>query len=552
MKTEPKPDEICIGLSLEGDVLRLAALGRRGRNIHVLDLASMTIPVMHAIPQEKEAAPASDDFDDFESENEAAGPDYTPVQEFLQGHYLQRASLAISLGEPYIRTFLTAREPKESAGKTVKRILAEAQHHYNVELSRDMVAWQPTGGTSIVAAARVESTPLLEVFAQPLGTQRRPTRINLVTSNDVALVNLVRVHFRVQESEIVHVINVGRDETRLLIMRGGELRFIAPTIQQGASDRDFITMLNNRIELAAENAGYPKADTVVLAGFAEEIGLKDEILVNNPHVVFHSLSRLRVQHGSDEAILRDIGHYSAPISVAWEKLQPKSPHFLRLTLVPRHILDEQKSLKLAWHGFLLLAVLFVATTALTVLGLQRQSRITSLSSALEYEKRQVSEQRAIVDQITTLEQRSAAITTATNTLDTLLLNSEQWGETLDTLAKATGALRNIWVSEFKPDPEGGMTMVGYSMTRASVPAFSNLVGTSTLREVSVQEIGKRKVYRYDLNLAQVDAYPNSGSPAAAWHDSVGVALGDVAKRFGATTSGAKADKTAPKAKKGKK
>lgn len=549
MTKPPKPDQVCIGLSIEGDVLRLATVGREGRNIRVLDLASMTLPALQAVPASTDtgdsSAGSTDPFDGFDTDDAAEGPDFSSVREFLHGHYVQGASLAISMGEPYIRTFLTTREAKESAAKVLKRILEEAQHTLNVELTRDMVAWQPTGPTSIVAAARVEATPLLEVFAEPQGVQRRPTRINLVTSNDVALMNLVRVHFRFNDEEVVHVINVGRDETKLMIMRGGELRFIAPMIQQGAADRDFVTMLNNRIELAAENAGYPKADTVVLAGFAEEIGLKEEILVNNPHVVFHSLSRLRVQHGEDETILRELRHYSVPISVAWEMLQPKSPHFLRITLIPRHIRDEQKSFRLAWHGYLLLLLLFVSTVAMTVMILDRQSRIRTEGDALRYEQRQVAEQKAIVDQITALETRSAAITTATNTLDTLLLNGERWSETLDTLAKATSTLGNIWISEMKPEKEGGMTVIGYSLTRASVPAISHRIGTTTLREISVQEIGQKKLFRYDINLQLEDRYPSAGSPAAVWHDSVTVALGDVSTRFGTV----KKEKPEPKGKK---
>ncbi len=560
MKKAPKPDEVCIGLSIEGDMLRLATVGREGRNLRVMDLATMTLPAMQAVHQSAgEPAAGSggsaDPFDGFDTDESGGSNDevdVSTIREFMHGHYVQGASLAVSMGEPYIRTFLTTREAKESSSKILKRILAEAQHTLNVELTRDMVAWQPTGPTTIVAAARVEATPLLEVFALPQGVQRRPTRINLVTSNDIALINLVRVHYRFNESEIVHVINVGKDETKLLIMRGGELRFIAPTIQQGATDRDFVTMLNNRIELAAENAGYPKADTVVLGGFAEEIGLKDEILVNNPNVVFHSMSRLRVQHGDDETILRELRHYSAPISTAWEMLQPKSPHFLRIALIPAHIRDEQKSLKLAWHGYLLLLALFVATVALTVLGLQRQAQIETEGEALRYEQRQVAEQKAIVEQITALETRSASITAATNTLDTLLMNSERWSETLDTLAKGTSGLGNLWISEMKPEKDGGLTVVGYSLTRASVPALSHRIGTTTLREISVQEIGSKKLFRYDINLALEDHYPSAGTPAAIWHDSVTVALGDVKTRFGTVTKTDAKTKTKAKGKNAKK
>jgi hypothetical protein len=50
MTKQPKPDQVCIGLSIEGDLLRLATVGREGRNIRVLDLACMTLPTLQTVP----------------------------------------------------------------------------------------------------------------------------------------------------------------------------------------------------------------------------------------------------------------------------------------------------------------------------------------------------------------------------------------------------------------------------------------------------------------------------------------------------------------------
>jgi Tfp pilus assembly protein PilN len=540
MTNPSKPDAICIGLSLEGDQLRFAAVGREGKSLRILNLASMTVPVAQYVHKtEEDTGTSSNPFEKVEA-NDGEEVDYSSVREFLQNHFIGGASLAVSLGEPNIRTFLMPSEPKDTPARIVKRILNDVQHSLNVELSRDMVAYEVTGKTGIVAAARLEVSPFLEVYAMPLGNSKRGARINFVTSNDVALVNIVRAHFRFPDREVVHVINVCKDETRLYILQGQDLKFIAPAVQQGANDRDFVTMLNNRIELAAENAGYPKADAIVLCGYAEEIGLKEELLANNPGVVFHSLSHLRLSHGNDEAIQRDMRHYLVPISIAWEKLQPSNEHFYHINLIPSRIREEQKKLKLAWHGFVLLTVLFAATAGLTFLGLQKQEQIQMLSSALDYEKKQVREQQAIVDQITALENKSASIIAATNTLDTLLQNSEKWSETLDTLATGVGALNNLWISEMKPDNEGNITVSGYSMTRASVPKLSHVVGNTHMREISVQEIGKSKVFKYDISLSVPDLYPYSGSPAATWHDSVKTTLGDVSTRF--TAEQAKRDK----------
>ncbi|MDH7516100.1 MAG: hypothetical protein QHI48_09525 [Bacteroidota bacterium] len=551
MKTEHVSGKVCIGLSVEGDLLRLAAVQRVGKSLRVLDLASTAVPVLHRVPQEAGEATGTNPFEKIDlSETEEV--DYTGIKDFLAAHYIPGASLAVGFGDHKIRTFLVPCDPKDSPTKILDKILSEVQHALNVELGRDRVSYERIGKSTVLSCVRVENCPLLEVFAMPLGTARRGARIDFVTANDVALVNLVRVHFRSRDNTIVHVVHVGKEETRLYILRGHDLVYIAPPVQQGANDRDYVTMLNNRLELAAENAGYPNADVVVLSGFAEEIGLKEEILANHPNVVFHSLSRLRISHGSNEALAKEIHHYPIPLSIAWEKLEPKNPHFYHINLLPHRIREEQKRLKLAWHGYLLLLLLFAATVGLTLLGLQKQEEINTLAEQLAYDRKQVEEQREIVQMITDLENRSAALVAATNTLDTLLMNAEKYSETLDTLALAAGRLQNLWVNEMKPDQDGSIAITGFSLTRPSVPSFSDAVGKTNMREISVQQIGSRKVYRFDVALTVPDMYPSSGSHAAAWHDTIRATLGDVTVRFGTADADKKVKVGAKEKKKGKK
>ena len=58
MSATPKLDQVCIGISIEGDLLRLAAVGRQGTTLRILDLASMPIPILQKVMLEKDE-PAS-------------------------------------------------------------------------------------------------------------------------------------------------------------------------------------------------------------------------------------------------------------------------------------------------------------------------------------------------------------------------------------------------------------------------------------------------------------------------------------------------------------
>lgn len=536
MSTSVRPQQICIGLSIEGAMLRLAVLGRTGNRLNVLDLASMPLPVKQFAggSLDEEEQKSDNPFEDtaappMEAEGETESDiDLESIREFVATHYLPRASISLGFEVPYVRTLLLPVDKKDTPSKIRTKVVDEVGKSLNLELAKHAISLTKASDKQVLAIARVEEPPLIDICASPQGGERRAPRINFVISNEVALINLVRVHFRAEPEDLVHVIHVDDDVTHFFVMRGHDIEYIAPSIQQGAHDAHLVSTLYNRIELTAESAGYLNPDRVVLSGKAEEIGLKEEILENNPEVVFHSLKKLRVGHSDDKDILRDMNNYLVPISLAWQELQPRNEHFYRVDVLPAKVREEQKRFKLAWHGYLLLLLLFVAVTALTVMGLQRQAEIGTLSSALAFDRKQIEEQRIIVDQINELDQRSTAIRTATTTLDTLLVNSELWTETLDTLAVSAGGLRDTWVSELKMDQSGAMTVTGYSLKRSSIPTFSDAIGTTTLREITVQEIGEAKVFRYDIFLKPDSLYPYSNSRAAHWHDSVSTALGNMA------------------------
>ncbi|GEM_PF-1302484 len=518
-------------------MLRLAALGRTGNRLSVLDLASMPLPVKQFAggSLDEEEQKSDNPFDDSaaaapETEGDAdSNLDLGSIREFVATHYLPGASISLGFEVPYVRTFLLPVDKKDTPSKIRTKVVEEVGKSLNLELAKHAVSLTKASDKQVLAIARVEEPPLIDICASPQGGDRRAPRINFVTSNEIALINLVRVHFRAEPEDLVHVIHVDDDVTHFFVMRGHDIEYIAPSIQQGAHDAHLVSTLYNRIELTAESAGYLNPDRVVLSGKAEEIGLKEEILENNPEVVFHSLKKLRVGHSDDKDILRDMNNYLVPISLAWQELQPRNEHFYRVDVLPAKVREEQKRFKLAWHGYLLLLLLFVIVTVLTVMGLQRQAEIGTLSSALAFDRKQIEEQRIIVDQINELETRSTAIRNATTTLDTLLLNSELWTETLDTLAVSAGALRDTWVSEMKMDQDGAITVTGYSMKRSSIPTFSDAIGTTMLREITVQEIGEAKVFRYDVRLQPDSLYPYSNSRAARWHDSVSTALGSMAE-----------------------
>ena len=44
MSAQQKPSEVCIGLSIEGDLLKLATVGRFGQKLNVMSVDTLELP----------------------------------------------------------------------------------------------------------------------------------------------------------------------------------------------------------------------------------------------------------------------------------------------------------------------------------------------------------------------------------------------------------------------------------------------------------------------------------------------------------------------------
>jgi hypothetical protein len=526
-----KFDELCTGISVEDDVIRLAIVGRMKDVIYLQHVAQMPIPKLHAAAPA--AVPGEGEENAFTS-SETEGTDEVrneAIRSFLETNMISKTGLAVGVGEPFIRLFILQVDKKSKTKDLLKKIAVELDQAHALKQLRNAVDFVPLTKTATLAAVRLEHSPLLELFALPHYNHKHPTRIEFVTSNELALINLVRVHFRFRPDEVVHIIHVERDKTLLFILIGGDLKAVIPAIQQGAANTNAPTVLHDRIELAVENAGFGKADSVVLSGAAEKLGLRGEILLSNPDVVFHSLNNLRLTHSLNLSEKEDLADYTVPISLAWQKIQPDNERFHRINLVPHNIREKQRKLRLGWHGLLLLLVLFSLTTYVTVDILKNSKKLQTVKRRANIEQKQIAAQKVIVDKIYAIENKSTDIINSTNLLDTLLYDTEQWSQILDTLATGAGSPQRLWLSEMKPEKAGGEQLIGFALERPQIPLFTGHIGLGTLRELSVQIIGQRKVFRFDIKRDLEHKHPYRGSPIAAWHDSVTVILGDVSTRF---------------------
>ncbi|MDT8323805.1 MAG: hypothetical protein RRA94_06830, partial [Bacteroidota bacterium] len=151
MSTPVRPQQICIGLSIEGAMLRLAVVGRTGLKLNVMDLASMPLPVKQFTAGLEDGGEAAgggskdnpfDDVGTAESETTSGeNIDFSSIREFLSTHFQPRATFSLGFEVPHLRTLLLPVDKKDTPAKIRTKVVEEVQNSLNVELDKRALAF---------------------------------------------------------------------------------------------------------------------------------------------------------------------------------------------------------------------------------------------------------------------------------------------------------------------------------------------------------------------------------------------------------------------------
>jgi hypothetical protein len=120
-------------------------------------------------------------------------------------------------------------------------------------------------------------------------------------------------------------------------------------------------VINSKIALALDSAQIAEPDEIVLTGDWASRELCDYMNTQNISVQVKLLHfpNLTIAHTGDNELNEEvISPYALAIAVAYKALNYDNPVFSKCNFLPAKLLEEQKELKVVWHGFIVLTLIF--------------------------------------------------------------------------------------------------------------------------------------------------------------------------------------------------
>ncbi|HLB00013.1 MAG TPA: hypothetical protein VJO14_01380 [Bacteroidota bacterium] len=507
-----------IGLYADGYELKLAKLSLRQGHVVIDELQSTTLA--QKIEEKRSAAAveltqlneAPDTFalpTSAEADAEGAANNNSILLSLLSKYPTSGYVLGYAISEPSIYYHQVESDFGMKGKKLKRRVADELRMVRPVEPTLDSIDFFHGSDKGLMCVVREEGMTMLRLLEEvkPFLGKRLP-RIALIEDSDVALLNLARSNYAFNPDDITAIVYIGVEFTRLIFMRGSEFLHFAPILGEGYDSPNVQNTVYSRLLLEQDNMGIARIDRVLLAGECGRIGF-DSFLreqLSDVEVQYMRTQQLNTSALPPEA-QDQVPEYAVPIATAWKILDENKKSFYPLNLLPDDVREGQKTFKLAWHGYALLALIFIASFLFTSRYGAQKGELGLKNSTLTQLAANVAENEKIKVQINGLNEQIARYNTALAIYDSLVPGAERWNRMVATLTKGVADIGSLWITEMMGMPDGTTSISGYSMSRNRIPRIAALFENATLSRVEVKEIREKSpaVYNFTINVPPQEA-----------------------------------------------
>ncbi len=506
MKKNPK---FSYGIAEDGATIRLAGLARDAvmMRLERLDMVEMDSP-LYRLQESLEDLMGPDWEDNQLSNGEVQLNDLdsdfskfkaAPWERMFASVTLQKGVLAVNVNEESL-----VRGYDVPANKAAEKAFARSQLDSRQFKKKD---WQTSrfevGGESIFMLHKGPNK-LLDLISSYGRRHRKNYYYQLADANDIALSDLYRV-YNLGDDERVVLVFLGREFRKAYLFDHGKLlEVFALNITQEFLEPELVF---SRLSLVLDSSQQADPDKYVICGdLASEAMVEHFNLRNSGSTALLDYPMLMVEEAESRGYSPVIlAQYALPIALALKAIHTEVENFTPSNFLPGPLLEAQKPFKIAWHGFLIMFLIF-AVTFLGTIGLLRglEKHEKTRKEVHEYQRellRLQDETRGLAEiqqEIELLGENLAAVTQ-------ILRGKNSWSQVFSILNSVFKSRPYSWLTNFKQ--EGGrLRLNGITINRANVIAFADVLPQSRIEKVTSSQIRGRTVWAFEItsNLPVVD------------------------------------------------
>lgn len=504
MKKHPKQ---AFGIFHDGLALRMVHLVRDGSDVYLqaVDHAdldkywykTLDEPIETGVDLDtKEISVSVDDAIDMEVLDSDYASEYQvqPGDRMLNAFELSRGVIAINVYEDNILKDAPGIIDKKGVNRFIKTKVplkeqkAGDYHSSIVEIGGVKRHWLHHG-----------TNHLLEMLQEHSRNNRRKLFFQLADANDIAITDYFVHAYRDELEGRVMLVYLGQEYRKAFVFEQGKWQeTLKLQITQNIPDEEIIT---SKLVLAIDSAGISEPQRIILCGDLASSTLVEfmtsqfnsvQIELFNFHNIILSAATAEVED------TRSLSKYAISIALAYKALFMEENGFSPSNFLPSKIIEGQKEFKIAWHGLLILLLIFASVILATNAFLKQNQTLgneqrlkTELNLTLKQKQAEADKINEILSDMERLDKNLEA-------LGTLLSGKNYWTELLDIINTSFRAHPTSWLTNLKQEKEM-LFISGVSSKRDNVIAFANELPGSRIHKVAHTTIRNHDIWSFELS-----------------------------------------------------
>lgn len=506
MKKHPKQ---AFGIFHDGLAVRMVQLTREGKEVYLQSVDHTELdrywykildePSLSAVDAKtkEERSPAKNDIqiDEFD-------PDYVtnyqlqPSERMLASFDLRHGVIALNVYDDNILKDNFGAVSKAEISQFVKSKVPSKQLRTGdwqsaiVSIGGQKQHWLHSG-----------TNRLFDLLHDYQRANKLPLFYQLADANDIALTDYFKVAYQNNLEKPTLLVYMGQEYRKAFVFIDGVWTdTLKLQISQTTPDFDIIS---SKLALAIDSAGLKEPEVIVMCGDLVSFDLIEHMRQQFPSEQVEMLSyyNLSIASQDNENLeMRNLTQFAIPIALAYKALFPEDSRFTPSNFLPSRIVEGQKELKVAWHGFIVLFFIFAVTLVATNLILKTNLTVKqekALKRDLDFQLEQRRKEAAEIQKIRNeLEQQERNIDILKGILD----NKNPWTEVLNIANRVFANQGLSWLTNLKLD-NNELFLAGVTTKRSGIIAFANAFPDSKIRRVLNSKVRNNNVWTFEITSA---------------------------------------------------
>ncbi len=434
-------------------------------------------------------------------------PGLKELQNFLQAYPLEKGKIGLNANDEKVSYFqFDANFAKSKLRKKLKEEMLTPEDIKSKDYILDYVINPNKSGLAYIHRGKLDLFHALRDVNLVLSKERY--FYSHVDTNEIALINLVKHNYECKEDEYVLLLYIGVEYKVGIVMKAGVHIKTFPIIVPDSDDIATRQAIYSKVILEQDISDMPITKNVLMIGdhvSDDDLEFFRSKATNDDQIHRLELTKLKIEEDKETVLTPEkIAQYAIPISLAWKALEPKNKDFFNSNLLPAKVIENQKYFKIAWHGFIVLALIFYFAFAGTVRNLQIKENIVDYQQENYAVESELRRNRGLITKLNEIKTKMSALETNFQKVQELTGNKNLWYYILDTYSKSLSRNPLSWLGSISSD-NGGFSITGYTTNRRSILEFSKLFPEGNISSIIRYDIQDQNLWRYEITYLYPEA-----------------------------------------------